>query len=345
MALLMLLAAANSHAASIMTSGHLPGGALVADSLLLANLSLGAGYLLAYYHFARPIHHIRRQLAASFPKRMQAIRSPSSLVQEVTHLTRLTHRYLQTTRALQQELAETRAMLAQHTRQQHILVQATHREAIAHYQHVLAYAHYLDERITHQRLDPQLRLDLDDVSESAFTLRLIAGAMQLLETQYRPALTRMKLATVMQQTLLMLAPALDRRSMLLDSSGMDEHLTTVTDPLTFAHTLWLLVLGIIRYAEPESTLTLSTGIAGDACLLSLTVSALSAGSMLPHERFTHLLRQMQDPAPHMFADTIRLHAHIQLAELLLQRVHAQIRVEPLSVDACRIVVHLTGREI
>ena len=50
----------------------------------------------------------------------------------------------------------------------------------------------------------------------------------------------------------------------------------------------------------------------------------------------NMLRQMQHATPHLFAETIRMHANTQLASLMLGRAGGQLNVLPLSSHACEI---------
>jgi hypothetical protein len=47
----------------------------------------------------------------------------------------------------------------------------------------------------------------------------------------------------------------------------------------------------------------------------------------------------------MFAETIRIHGNIQLAELLIQRIGGSISMLPLTVSSCEICVTLPSADI
>jgi hypothetical protein len=146
----------------------------------------------------------------------------------------------------------------------------------------------------------------------------------------------------MQQMMLTLAPALDRRAMKLTSAEVDLAVATQGDADCLAHILWMMLLGMIRYAADESTLRLRSLYSRDGtkALLSIVISELSPGQLNQKEREDHLLRQLQHLTPHMFAETIRIHANIQLAQLLVKRNGGEISVLALSTTSCEVCLTL-----
>lgn len=239
--------------------------------------------------------------------------------------------------ALEHELAVSRQMLAQIVTQQQAIAASTNRELIEQYHSVVAYASYLDEHISSHQGDAQLRYDFDDVCESGFNLKLIAQSLELLrQDQCKPV--PVPLASLLQQTLIALAPSLERRAMQLSTSGVEEDLQACADLPLLAHALWMLLLGTIRYAAAESTLRLRCVRSQDNshAILSIVISELAPGQLTPEERHAHLLRQMQHMSPHMFAETIRMHANAQLAEMMLAATGGQLQVLPITPHACEI---------
>lgn len=239
-------------------------------------------------------------------------------------------------RALQHELDESRQMLAQIAMQHQVAVMSTSRELIEQYRSVLAYANYLDEHIRSHQGDTQLRYDFDDVCESGFNLKLIAQSLELLRTGRRE-ITPVPLATLLQQTVIALAPSLERRVMKLSTAGVEDEVMAATDIHLLSHAVWMMLLGTIRYAAAESTLRLRciAGKDGQA-IISIGISELEPGQLSPEERHAHLLRQLQHTTPHLFAETIRAHANAQLAGLMLARVGGVLNVLPISTHACEI---------
>ena len=244
-------------------------------------------------------------------------------------------------RALQYELDVARQLLRRNAQQQEVLMGSLTREIRQQYQHVLSYAHYLDEHIARQHRDRQLRYDLDDLCESGFNLKLIAQSLELLRG-HTPRLERVVLSDLLQQTMLTLAPALERRSMQLDTAGTNDQTAALADQQLLTNAAWMVLLGIIRYAADESTLQLRCwqDAATGRSLLGITISELAPGQLSPEERHAHLLRQLEHATPHMFAETIRLHANVQLAGWMLERSGGHAEVRPLSAYACEIVLCL-----
>ncbi|MFM9890912.1 MAG: hypothetical protein ACKVOE_09820 [Rickettsiales bacterium] len=264
------------------------------------------------------------------------------LARDVAEVAALAHHYQRQHREAADALDQARRSMAGLQQQHQTMVAATQQPITQQYQSVLAYAHYLEEQIGRQRLDPGLRYDFDDVCESSFRLKLIAGALAQLNAAHSAESTPFPLAGLMQQTMLTLAPSLDRRAMKLTTAEVDESVIAVADPQIVAHAVWMMLLGIIGYAAEESTLRIRClrNHAGDRALISIAVSELSPGSLSVAEREAHLARQLQHLTPHMFAETIRIHASVQLAQLLLTRLDATINVLPLTHYACEICLDL-----
>ncbi|MES2985126.1 MAG: hypothetical protein V4735_08070 [Pseudomonadota bacterium] len=264
------------------------------------------------------------------------------LARDVARFTMLAQDYYHQYLSVSHELEQSRHAIDQIALQQQAMLATTSREITGQYQSILAYANYLEEHIARKQLDPSLRYDFDDVCEASFNLKLIAGALPTLRDGPLPAASPVSLADLMQQTMLVLAPTLDRRSMRLTTAEVDRSVVALSDPEQLSQILWMLLLGTIRYAASESTLRLRSfyNSDGSKAMMSIVISELSPGSLSDAERGAYQLRQLQHLTPHMFADTIRTHANLQLAQLMLARMGAAISIVPLTVYACEISVVL-----
>lgn len=313
---------------------------------ITANAMLISCYFLVCWRYASALSHLRQliQQTSSFLDRpaLPVPMNARAMLVEMATLSRLVKEQSSSRRELKRELETVRQVLTQCTVQQQAMLATTNREISMQYQSVLSYANYLDEHIQRKTADAQLRFDFDDVCESSFTLKLIAGALDLLRCQSTAVVSDVPLATLMQQTMLALAPSLDRRAMRLTTAEADESVVALTDAGILSHVLWMMLLGLVRYAADESTLRMRCLYDTDRkrVLLSIVVSELAPGAMSPQERAEHLMRQMDQGNPPMFAETIKLHGNIQLAELMLTRIDAQISVVPLSAYACEICLNL-----
>jgi len=293
------------------------------------------------------LHDVFSTMAQEVPRAQPGhvanIRHMASDIARFTTLARDYYvKYQQTNRAL----LEARQNIAAMSSQQQTILQHTNRELLRQYQSVLAYANYLEEHIERHSSDAILRYDFDDVCESSFALKLLAGAFDMLSRGANLTLTHVPVANVMQTTMLALAASLDRRSMKLSSAEVDIAAIAYTDKTTLSHVLWMMLLGTIRYAADESTLTLGCHYTADKkhIVLSVRVSGLAPGNLSPDERMAHLARQLEENSPHLFAETIKTHANLQVAEMLLTRVDAVIRVVPIAQHACEIQLTLpTGK--
>ncbi len=316
------------------------------DALLVINGALALGMYVVRTCILRPwrslvhtVENAARDITADayLPVRTGSV---SALATEVIRLTNIARENYARCIAMGQELEAARNAIARHAHAQQTVIGSTRREMTAQYQNVLAYAHYLEERIDQRNTSDELRQDFDDVCESSLNLKLISSALALLDRA--PLITPITIATTMQQMMLALAPSLQRRNMKLSTAEVDLAVTAKTDAGIFSHALWMMLLGIVRYAENESTLRMRALYDHDKqhTLVSIVVSELAAGKLSNDERGHYLERQLKDMNPHMFADTIRLHANIQLAELLLQPTEGRIEVVALNAHACEICLFL-----
>lgn len=223
----------------------------------------------------------------------------------------------------------------------HDILASASREIFAQYRAVLDYARYLEDQVLQkQSADANLRLDFDEVCESSFHLRLIGEAIDALRFAPSLSISQVPLADLVQQTLIPLSANLDRRAMSLSTLEIRPDVQVKIDVAKVSHVLWLLLLGIIRYAEAESTLHLRSECSGGHAMLGIRVSELAPGRLTPDERLAHMERQLQRLTPHMFADTIRRQGNIELAQLLLQPLGGHIEIAPLSSYSCEIRLFL-----
>jgi hypothetical protein len=262
----------------------------------------------------------------------------ADLTGDVARFAALAQEYYQKHQQVSEALEDAKRMLVQMTLQQKALLSHTNREIAEQYQSVLSYANYLEEHINRQSTTPDLRYDFDDVCESSFNMKLIAGSLSLLNSAEAYPVGPVSIAYVMQQTMLALAPILDRRSMQLTTANVDETVIASTHPTIISQLFWMLLLGIVRYADDESTLKLGCHLSNDGkeVVVSIMVSDLAPGRLSEDERAAHFARQVRHSSPHLFAETIREHANLQVAEMLLARVLGRIHLLPISNHACEI---------
>lgn len=264
------------------------------------------------------------------------------LAGEMTRLAETAQEYYHKHRAANEALIQARSLVEQITAQQNAILHCASREMISQYQAVLTYAHYLEEQIARQAAQPDLRFDFDEVSESSFNLKLIAGSLNLIEYRQAPVYVNTHVPQLMEQTMLALAPSLDRRCMRLTSAEVDLAVHAFSDPAIIAHVLWMMLLGTIRYAADESTLRLRCLYNRERtrAMISIVISELSPGQLTAEERGAFLTRKMQHLTPHMFAETIRIQANIQLAQMLMDPLDGQLSILPITTNSCEICLNL-----
>jgi hypothetical protein len=321
---------------------------IVVIRMVLWNLAAILALIALRLLILQPLQHITQTiLALRATYQQESIRGPHalsvySLAREVSQFSQFATEYYRKHGEVTKELAEARRAIAHFSMQHQVLLNSTQREGGAQYQAVLAYANYLEERVLANRADPTLRYDFDDVCESSFSLSLMTNAMQMLNKPDALACGEIRLASLLQQTLIKLAPALDRRSMKLTSASVDMAVMAYGDGKLIMHVIWMMLFGIIRYAQDESTLRLRTLTShdGSEAILSIVISELSAGVLSEDERAKFLERQMNYHTPHLFADAVREHANVQLASLLLANTRGIVRVEPLTASSCELSLTL-----
>lgn len=312
---------------------------------LAVNSALFSCYLLTRWRYASPMARMRQlmhQTSGFLEQPLVPQPGMASMLGQMAALSALVKEQSRARRELMHELDAVRQVLTQCMLQQDAMLTTTNREIITQYQSVLAYANYLDEQVTARSADSQMRFDFDDVCESSFILKLIGGALEELRRPAERQSVPVPLAGLMQQTMLALVPSLERRAMKLTTAEVDESVIAQSDPRILTHVVWMMLLGLIRYAADESTLRMRCLYDSERnhAMLSIVVNELAPGRMTPDERAAHLIRQMQHGNAPMFAETIRIHAQVQLAELLLKQMDARIEVVALSGYACEICLSL-----
>lgn len=313
--------------------------------MALALMALRYHVLLPLLRIVHHVYHAMTTLAQEAPPTKPSLLNIRAIATDVSRFALLAQEHYHHHLNARQALEDAQRALAQITLQQHNLIATTSREMVAQYQSVLTYANYLEEHMGDAANDPSLRYGFDEVCESGFNLKLIAGVLTLLRSTESPTLSPVPIATMMQQTMLTLAPSLDRRAMKLSTAEVDLSITTHSCWQTLEHVLWMMILGTIRYAADESTLRMRCLYNRDRtqAIVSIVVSELSPGKLSPQERGAYLHHQRAHLTPHMFAETIRVHANLRLAELLLTRLDASISILPLTSHSCEICLLLPVR--
>ncbi len=281
-------------------------------------------------------------IAHGVPKRTSTMLNVRGAVNDLARMTHLALEYYLKHQQASSALHEARDLVAEISRQQSTIVVSTSREMALQHQSVLAYANYLEERIASHAADPALRYDFDEVSESSFNLKIIAGSLGLLQGGTTLQSIPVDIPNLMQQTMLALAPSLDRRSMKLTTVEVEPNVVACGDQAILAHMLWMILLGTIRYAANESTLRMRClyNRERSKAMLSIAVTELCSSRLTEEERTAFLNNQLPHASPHMFAETIRIHANIQLAEMLASLFGGELSVLPLTSHSCEICLSL-----
>ena len=301
--------------------------------------------LLTNCRFLRPERHlltlvntITHSIAPATASTTTVPAPAASLAQALNQLAISAQEHVRLRTHLQHDLEQYRAMLAVLSARNDSIVQAVTSEMTKQYQSIISYAHYLDSQIECANLSMDARYDYDDVCESGFNLKLIVGALGKLRTdtplEYQPIV----IAELMETTLLALSSSLDRRSMKLTTIEVDEAVTITSNPKLINIVIWMVLLGTIRYAADESTLRMLCFYdqSHQYAIISIVASELTPGTMTPDERMAHAAYTPASTIANLFAETVRSHANVKLAELLLQKINASIETVPLSPYACEI---------
>lgn len=316
---------------------------------VVVTVNIGAYLLqrLIHHTVIQPIRQIRAILRRHPTMSLTAAQHSYNLMQlahDIDRLSETARDYYHQHHLQAQELETVRRAMAEISHQHALLMSVTEREARQHYQSVMTYAHYLEERILAKQADATLRFDFDDTCESSFALALITNALSQLNSKASCAPVALSLSDMLQHTLIKLSAALDRRNMRLDSRSVD--LTTAyADANLVQLAVWVMLLGAVRYAQDESTLKLRTLTSrdGKSAILSIVISELSPGAMTHAERADYLDQMLRHTSPHLFAQAIQNHANLVLANALLARTQGHAQVTPLTAMSCEIAITLPRR--
>ncbi|MFN8929100.1 MAG: hypothetical protein ACK5WQ_01875 [Alphaproteobacteria bacterium] len=331
---------------TIFILAHTPLALLITGGLnlfaLIAYLLLRRSYILPLRRILDLMHHLQAAENEAMVRK-HGLSLQDSIHDAQMRIQTLLTAYRQHQR-IEQQLAEAHAALSRFHHEQEILVGATSGEITRQYQTILAYAHYLEDRIANRSADPSLREDYDEVCEQAFNLQIIVQAMGILQATANSTilLQSVSLAERMISIMLDLTPSLDRRAMKLTTIAWDETVYANSHSEFLTLSIWMLLLGCVRFAEDESTLTLSCIRRDHDVIMDVTVSFLNAASITPTERLEfleHKLREGERDAP-MFASILGTHGNIQLARLLASRIGANITITPLTPYSCSVALVL-----
>lgn len=307
---------------------------------LLTGLNLGLlmAYLIILWRLPHPVACRTVQRIHEVAQEMQAGTAPPfshrSLQDVLAWLECNAKAQVRLRHDLTHQLQEARSMLARAQARQDTALHAASREMLAQYHAVLGFANYLDERVAYPAEGGELRQDFDDICESAFQLKLVAYALEALGLQ-RPATRRnVRVSALLQSPLPALSSCLDRRVMHLDTRDVDMDICVTTDPTLIHHVVWMALLGIIRHAAPESTLVLSAKPVDDGRRAVIGIGIRAPSHPIAETPYTLLTATVeQDPAA-LFAHTVREHASLRLAELLLQSMDAELSMQVVSASEC-----------
>lgn len=313
--------------------------------LLITNLGVALVYRLIAYALIKPLRQMQaalQQHSTIGARQLTTGLNLTRLVQDIHRLSEAAHDYYTQNYLRARELEEVRQSMQSLIEQHTLLMNVTERESRQHYQSVMTYAHHLEERIIAKQADASLRFEFDDTCESSFALALITNALFQLNSNASCTYVEVPLAQMLQNTLLKLSAALDRRNMRLDSYHVDTTTIAHADIHLVQLAVWVMLLGAVRYAQDESILKLRTLTSSDgkSAILSIIISELSPGVMTEDERADYLERMLHHTSPHLFAQAIQNHANIVLANALLNRTGGGAVVSPLTSMSCEIAITL-----
>lgn len=313
---------------------------------ILISGTLSVLYWWVSRHLLQPLRHIRQTLLnAQDITEIAPSRSLAHLARDIHRLSDAARRHYRHQQHHTHEMAQLRSSMHAIHEQYALLTRVAEEETRQHYQAVMSYAHYLEERVIAKHADASLRYDFDDTCESSFALALITNALSLLHTNAAHTPTELSTAQMLQHTLVKLAAALDRRNMRLDSTGVDLTTIAYADANFVQLAVWIMLLGTVRYAQDESTLKLRTLTSrdGTSAILSIVISELSPGALSVEERAVYLERRLRHPSSHLFAEAITHHANMRLVNLLLAHTGSHAEVTPLTPTCCEIMMTLPAQ--
>lgn len=184
----------------------------------------------------------------------------------------------------------------------------------------------------------------DALREQSFNLQLLLRGMEMLnERSSCIAVTEsINPTAILSRILLPLSSALDARAMKLSSAAWSERTSVRMPPPALELIGWLVLLGIVRYAEDESELTLSCEPAtdGSATFITCLISELAPASMHASERASFMNTKEKHTSAHMFAHTLAQSPNIKIACALSQRYGAALSIHSHTPTRCLIELTL-----
>jgi hypothetical protein len=220
----------------------------------------------------------------------------------------------------------------------------THDEVQQSFLHVLNHANRLEESIRTHHLNDIVTTGIDPLCEHAFNLQLLTKGMAQLHQNGTENFHRLPITQTVSGMLIALTSALDRRCMQLTSHQWEESLHAFAGHTHGETMLWLLLLGCIRYAADESTLSLGcrADIDHAEAVISIEITELSPGHITPEERMRYFAAKAvhHECETHLFAHTLKANANLILADLLAKRAQGSVQIIPKTSYSCEVQLRL-----
>lgn len=206
---------------------------------------------------------------------------------------------------------------------------------------IRSYAHYLEELIIAHQADDTLRYDYDEVCEVTHNLQFLTHAMTLLMTyeqhQEMNEAESCNISNILSAYLMRIAPALERRSMRLNTEQCRLDISLDAPSAMLHHAIWALLYASMHYAADDTTLYIATSHKEDQLNMQFHVTDSCPATLSDHEREGYLqaLVSHKDTI-NMFAHAMAAHPNVQLASRMAAHMGGSVACIPTHAHGCTI---------
>lgn len=321
-------------------------------AFLLINISLFGAFVWIHRYYVVPLHMIMNH-ADQYKERM-------------TRETFITAYSAPGLRSVAIEFGQliAQAMHAEHDReilksqlekaQQHInrlsdscewMTRQTCAESDKVFRTIRSYAYYLEELIMAHQADDAIRYDYDEVCEVTHNLQFLTQAMTLLFSfENIPQQSKsefLNISDILSAYLMRISPALERRSMRLNTEQCQLNITLHAPSAIVHHSIWALLYASMHYAADDTVLYIATATRDSSLIMQFNVTDSCPTTLSNQERAGYLQAVVtRDETVNMFAHAMAAHPNVQLASRMAIFMGGSVTCIPTHAHGCTIELKL-----
>lgn len=210
---------------------------------------------------------------------------------------------------------------------------------------IRSYAYYLEELIIAHQANDAIRYDYDEVCEVTHNLQFLTQAMALLlsyeHTQQQTTPELLNISDMLSAYLMRIAPALERRSMRLNTEQCQLNITLHAPSAMIHHSIWALLYASMHYAADDTVLYISTATRDTSLIMQFNVTDSCPTTLSDQEREGYLHAVItQDEVVNMFAHAMAAHPNVQLASRMANHMGGSVTCIPTHAHGCTIELKL-----